>query len=41
MIVPEHLFDVLGNHFHIGLGRKNFGEAREHVEAFLNANTER
>lgn len=36
MIVPGHLFDVPGNHFRVGLGRKNFGEALEKVEAFLN-----
>lgn len=35
MIVPGHLFDVSGNHFRIGLGRKNFSEALEHVDAFL------
>jgi aspartate/methionine/tyrosine aminotransferase len=36
MIVPGHLFDVPGNHFRIGLGRKNFGEALERVETYLN-----
>lgn len=35
MIVPGHLFGVPGNHFRIGLGRKNFGEALERVEEFL------
>jgi aspartate/methionine/tyrosine aminotransferase len=35
MIVPGHLFDVPGNHFRIGLGRKNFGEALERVDEFL------
>jgi aspartate/methionine/tyrosine aminotransferase len=36
MIVPGSLFDFPGNHFRIGLGRKNFGEALERVSAFLN-----
>jgi hypothetical protein len=36
MIVPGDLFDIPGNHFRIGLGRKNFGEALGQVEAFLN-----
>jgi hypothetical protein len=31
------LFDVPGNHFRIGLGRKNFGEALGRVGAFLAA----
>jgi aspartate/methionine/tyrosine aminotransferase len=35
MIVPGHLFDVPGNYFRIGLGRKNFGEALEYVDAYL------
>ena len=35
MIVPGHLFDVSGEHFRIGLGRKNFGEAMGRVEAYL------
>ena len=35
MIVPGSLFDFLGNHFRIGLGRKNFGEAIGHVNAYL------
>ena len=27
MIVPGDVFDYLGNHFRVGLGRRNFGEA--------------
>jgi aspartate/methionine/tyrosine aminotransferase len=35
MIVPGSLFDFPGQHFRIGLGRKNLGEALERVNAFL------
>ena len=35
MIVPGSLFDFQGNHFRIGLGRKNFSEALAHVEDYL------
>jgi aspartate/methionine/tyrosine aminotransferase len=35
MIVPGHLFDVPGNHFRIGLGRRNFGEGLGQVGAFI------
>jgi aspartate/methionine/tyrosine aminotransferase len=35
MIVPGSLFDFSGNHFRIGLGRKNFGEAIGRVKAYL------
>ena len=35
MIVPGRLFDFCGNHFRIGLGRKNFGEAIGRVTAYL------
>jgi aspartate/methionine/tyrosine aminotransferase len=35
MIVPGSMFDFFGNHFRIGLGRKNFGEAIWHVNAYL------
>ena len=35
MIVPGSLFDFPGNHFRIGLGRKNLGEALERVRVFL------
>jgi aspartate/methionine/tyrosine aminotransferase len=36
MIVPGHLFDVPGNYFRIGLGRRNFGTALGQVDAYLN-----
>jgi len=39
MIVPGSLFDFLGNHFRIGLGRKNFGEAIGLVNAYLKDRT--
>ena len=35
MIVPGSLFDYPGNHFRIGLGRKNFPEALERVGFYL------
>jgi aspartate/methionine/tyrosine aminotransferase len=35
MIVPGHLFEFPGNHFRIGLGRKNFSEALEHVDEYF------
>ena len=35
MIVPGSLFEFFGNHFRIGLGRKNFGEAIRLVNAYL------
>ena len=35
MIVPANLFDFPGSHFRIGLGRKNFSEALEHVDEYL------
>jgi aspartate/methionine/tyrosine aminotransferase len=35
MIVPGSLFDVAGNHFRLGLGRRNFTEALAAVEAYL------
>jgi aspartate/methionine/tyrosine aminotransferase len=35
MIVPGNLFGFFGNHFRIGLGRKNFGEAIGLVNAYL------
>jgi len=38
MIVPGYLFDVPGNHFRIGLGRKNFGEVLGRVGAFIQKN---
>jgi len=33
MIVPGSIFDFPGNHFRVGLGRKNFGEALGRVRA--------
>jgi aspartate/methionine/tyrosine aminotransferase len=35
MIVPGSLFDFPGNHFRLGLGRKNLPEAFERVAAYL------
>jgi aspartate/methionine/tyrosine aminotransferase len=35
MIVPGSMFEVKGNYFRIGLGRKNFGEALSHVSDHL------
>jgi aspartate/methionine/tyrosine aminotransferase len=35
MIVPGSLFDFPGNHFRVGLGRKNFPEALERVGEYL------
>jgi aspartate/methionine/tyrosine aminotransferase len=35
MIVPGSLFDFPGNHFRLGLGRKNLPEALEHVARYL------
>lgn len=35
MIVPGSLFDFPGNHFRIGLGRRNFGEALGYVDVYL------
>ena len=41
MVVPGSLFEFAGNHFRVGLGRKNFPEALErvaiYVESLLNA----
>jgi aspartate/methionine/tyrosine aminotransferase len=36
MLVPGSLFDLPGNHFRLGLGRRNFAEAVEHVNDYLN-----
>ena len=36
MIVPGSLFDSPGNHFRIGLGRRNLPQALEHVATYLN-----
>ena len=35
MLVPGGLFDMPGDHFRLGLGRRNFGEALGRVESFL------
>jgi aspartate/methionine/tyrosine aminotransferase len=35
MIVPGSLFDFPGNHFRVGLGRKNFPEALDRVARYL------
>ena len=35
MIVPGSIFDFPGNHFRLGLGRRNFGEALERVRRYL------
>jgi len=35
MIVPASLFDFQGNHFRVGLGRRNLPEALAHVEVYL------
>jgi len=38
MIVPGNIFDYRGNHFRIGLGRKNLPQALERVGAYLREN---
>jgi aspartate/methionine/tyrosine aminotransferase len=35
MLVPGSLFDFPGNHFRIGLGRRNFGAALERLSQYL------
>lgn len=35
MIVPGSIFDAAGNHFRLGLGRRNFVEALQRVQVFL------
>jgi aspartate/methionine/tyrosine aminotransferase len=35
MIVPSSLFDFPGNHFRVGLGRKNLPEALQQVAKYL------
>jgi aspartate/methionine/tyrosine aminotransferase len=37
MIVPGSMFNYSGKRFRIGLGRKNFSEALEHFDEFLNS----
>jgi aspartate/methionine/tyrosine aminotransferase len=36
MIVPGSIFDFPGNHFRLGVGRRNFAQALERVGAFVN-----
>lgn len=38
LLLPASIFGYPGNHFRIGLGRKNFREALENFESFLNDN---
>ena len=38
MIVPGSLFDFPGNHFRVGLGRKNFAQALSRVRDYLDGN---
>ena len=35
MVVPGSIFDYPGNYFRVGLGRKNFPEALQHVGEYL------
>ena len=35
MIVPDTMFNQANNHFRVGLGRRNFGEALARVEQYL------
>ena len=35
MIVPGSLFDLPGNHFRLGLGRRNMSEALDHIAGYL------
>ena len=35
MILPGDVFDFGGNHFRIGLGRRNFGEALGVLAGYL------
>lgn len=39
MIVPGSQFEDKGKHFRLGLGRKIFGEALEHMDDFLQKKT--
>jgi aspartate/methionine/tyrosine aminotransferase len=36
MLVPGRIFDFPGQHFRVGLGRRNFGDAIDQVDAYLN-----
>ncbi len=35
MVVPGSIFEFPGNHFRVGLGRRNFPEALDHVGEYL------
>jgi aspartate/methionine/tyrosine aminotransferase len=35
MVTPGSLFDAPGQHFRVGLGRRNFPEALQQVQAFI------
>jgi aspartate/methionine/tyrosine aminotransferase len=37
MIVPGSMFEVPGNHFRLGLGRRNFAAALDRVRDYLRA----
>lgn len=37
LIMPGSVFDLAGNFFRVGFGRKNMGEALQHFEKFLDA----
>jgi len=37
MIVPGNLFEYPGNHFRLGLGRKNLPQAVEKVREYANS----
>jgi len=39
MIVPGSIFDYAGQHFRIGLGRRNFSEALGRVGAYLHSHS--
>jgi len=41
MIVPGSLFDFPGNHFRVGLGRRNLGEALARVGEYLDSRAKR
>jgi aspartate/methionine/tyrosine aminotransferase len=36
MIVPGSLFDFPGNHFRVGLGRRNLAEVLQHLDDYMN-----
>lgn len=35
LLAPGNMFDAPGNHFRLGLGRKNFPEALKHLDEFI------